>query len=389
MTNEHAFYIQQIIGELEFPFTFEKALQFALFRTYGIPSISKLLVETRQFSEQATSTKRYTDTTVLIREFAGYHPESMRSIDAVARMNYIHSQYQKSGKILDDDMLYTLSLFAAEPVRWIDKYEWRKLEDFEKCALGTYWKAMGDAMGISYEKLKSGGERGEGWTDGLEWLEEVIEWAEGYEKRYMVPDENNRQIAEHTVAILLWGIPETLKPFGKKVVSTLMDERLRIAMKYVSCDLNKFRIYSRLMLLFRFEKPPAVFFPLVTTLLTVRKLLIRFFFLPRPFFLRAHSPTDEPSKEGRYHMQTWDTVPWYVKPSFWNRWCKVQSWSSWIMGLPIPGDGGDKFWPNGYKIHEVGPEAMRGKGERYVRESKEKLVAERMRACPFARVKTE
>ncbi len=248
MTNEHAFYIQQIIGELEFPFTFEKALQFALFRTYGIPSISKLLVDTRQFSEQATSTKRYTDTTVLIREFAGYHPQSERSIDAVGRMNYIHHQYQKSGKILDDDMLYTLSLFAGEPVRWIDNYEWRKLEDFEKCAIGTFWKAMGDAMGIGYEKLKSGGEGGEGWRDGLEWLEEVIEWAKGYEKKAMMPDENNRKTAEHTVAILLWGVPNLMKPFGKRVVSAIMDDRLRNAMMYAYHNYKMSKINAPLML---------------------------------------------------------------------------------------------------------------------------------------------
>lgn len=175
MTNEHAFYIQQTIGELEFPFTYEKALQFALFRTYGIPSISKLLVETRQFSESTTATKRYTDTTVLITEFTTYHPQMERSIEAVGRMNYIHHQYQKSGKILDDDMLYTLSLFAGEPVRWIDKYEWRGMEEFEKCAMGTFWKGIGDAMHIGYGKLKSGGEGGEGWRDGLQWLEEIME----------------------------------------------------------------------------------------------------------------------------------------------------------------------------------------------------------------------
>jgi len=233
MTNEHAFYIQQILGELEFPFTYEKALQFALFRTYGIPSVSKLLVQTSEFSEKATATKRYVDTTVLVGEFAGYHPQSERSIEALGRMNFIHHQYRKCGKILDDDMLYTLSLFAGEPIRWIDKYEWRKLEDFEKCAMGTFWKAIGDAMGIEYEKLKSGGKDGEGWRDGLEWLEEVMEWGLEYEKKCMVPDENNRQTAEQTVAILLWGVPTAMKPYGRMAVSAIMDDRLRTAIMLV------------------------------------------------------------------------------------------------------------------------------------------------------------
>jgi hypothetical protein len=88
-------------------------------------------------------------------------------------------------------------------------------------------------------------------------------------------------------------------------------------------------------------------------------------------------------------MNTWETVPWYVKPTIWNRWFSVQSWTSWIMGLPVPGDGGEDFWPKGYKIHEIGPRAMRGKGEGYARESRERLVKERMRGCPFGRAKGE
>ena len=32
-----------------------------------------------------------------------------------------------------------------------------------------------------------------------------------------------------------------------------------------------------------------------------------------------------------------------------------------LMGLPLPGDGGDRFFPEGYKIAEVGPRRL-GKG---------------------------
>lgn len=231
MTDDDAFLIQQIIAELEFPFTFEKGLQFALFRTYGIPSISKLLVRTAQLSNSSTAPKRYVDTEVLIQEFTGHAPTSARTLEAISRMNYIHSVYQKSGLLLDDDMLYTLSLFAAEPMRWINRFEWRTLEDFEKCALGTFWKSIGDAMGIGYGGLKSGQT---GWTDGLQWLEELIEWAEVYEKRCMVPDINNKKTAEETTALLLWHVPTAMKGIGKNLISALMDERLRIAMMYVS-----------------------------------------------------------------------------------------------------------------------------------------------------------
>jgi len=241
MTDKDAMRIQQIIGELEFPFTFEKALQFALFRTYGIPTISKLLCATSQFSEPSTACKRYSDTGLLISEFMGHEPTSERTRQAIGRMNYIHSGYQRSGKILDDDMLYTLALFACEPVRWINKYEWRRLEDFEVCALGTFWKSVGDAMGISWEKLKSGRGGKEGtWRDGLEWWEEICEWSQAYEREKMVPAETNRKTAEETTRILLWTIPGPLKGVGRHLVSALMDDRLRKAMMCVPARLLYF-----------------------------------------------------------------------------------------------------------------------------------------------------
>jgi hypothetical protein len=43
-------------------------------------------------------------------------PKSERAIKAIARMNYIHSTYQKAGKISNDDLLYTLSVFITGKV---------------------------------------------------------------------------------------------------------------------------------------------------------------------------------------------------------------------------------------------------------------------------------
>ena len=104
-------------------------------RTYGIPSISRLLVETKQFSDVEFAGRRTTDTGILIGEFLERHPTSERANSAIARMNYLHGMYQKAGKITNDDMLYTLSLFILEPERWIRMYEWRSLTPMEICAL--------------------------------------------------------------------------------------------------------------------------------------------------------------------------------------------------------------------------------------------------------------
>jgi hypothetical protein len=135
MTAEDAWAIHKYIISLEFPFISEKALQFALFRTYGIPSISKLLVETKQFSDVKLAPKRYVDTTVLIGEFLANAPSSDRANSAIARMNYLHNMYRRAGKISNNDMLYTLSLFVLEIERWIRMYEWRTLTPMEICSM--------------------------------------------------------------------------------------------------------------------------------------------------------------------------------------------------------------------------------------------------------------
>jgi hypothetical protein len=63
-----------------------------------------------------------------------HHPRSKRILKALARMNYIHSKYQKAGKISQDDLLYTLSVFVTEPITWVGKYEWRSMTEIgEMC----------------------------------------------------------------------------------------------------------------------------------------------------------------------------------------------------------------------------------------------------------------
>lgn len=365
MTDEDAYRIQKIVAELEFPFTFEKALQFALFRTYGIPSISSLLVATSQLSNQATAPKRYVDTGVLIKEFMGHPPTSARTLEAIGRMNYLHGHYQSRGRISDDDMLYTLALFALEPMRWIDRYEWRQLEDFEKCAMGTFWKSMGDVMKIPYDALllESGNKPNRNqdryFIDGLHWLDELSEWAEGYEQRVMLPDPNNYTTAEQTTLLLLWHVPSALKPLGKQIVSALMDTRLRTAMNYLP--------------------PPPFLATLVPALLKTRAFILRHFFLPRPSFLAVHHPSAHPTSpdSGRYTLSHYDNEPFYIQPTFWRRW-GPGTWVMRLMGLPLPGDEGDRFSPAGYLISEVGPRRL-GKGVLPV----DRVGARKREGCPF------
>jgi hypothetical protein len=148
-------------------------------------------------------------------------------------MNFLHSGYKKAGKISNDDLLYTLSLFALEPKRFIAKYEWRSLTPLEICALGSFWKRVGVAMKISFESFPS-----KEWKDGVHWMEELEQWSLKYEERCMVPAATSHKVSECTVSVVLAKVPKPLRGVGQKVVSALLEERLRKAIMYVYCILE-------------------------------------------------------------------------------------------------------------------------------------------------------
>jgi hypothetical protein len=169
--------------------------------------------------------------TLLIGEFLIHPPEDMRSIKATSRMNCIHQLYQRSGQISNDDMLYTLSLLASFPIEWVTKHEWRRLNDLEQCAMGTFWKSIGEDMGIDYSPLPSATA---GWKDGLHWLEEVSAWGRGYRLRHMRADPNNKIVASSAMEVVLGTTPPPLRSLARWGLLAALDIPLRRALMYVT-----------------------------------------------------------------------------------------------------------------------------------------------------------
>jgi hypothetical protein len=229
MTLDDAYLINKELAEQEFPLVFQASIFFALLKTYGIPTISKLLAATDQLSGERTASKRTADTGTIMSEVILTGPRSERAMEAIARMNFLHARYRKSGKILDVDLLYTLSLFALEPIRWTDKYDWRRLTELEKCAIGVFWQDVGRAMEIPYDVLEPmlGGR-----TDGLSWLNAMDKWSRQYEVDEMVPTDSNEKVAKRTVWIALFHVPDSMKGFFERIVSVVLEPRLRIATRY-------------------------------------------------------------------------------------------------------------------------------------------------------------
>ena len=356
-TADQAQEILREMVELEFPKFMGFSIVFALFKTYGIPSISSLLVSTGELSSTESASKRTADTGVLILEFCLNPPSSSRSIDAVARMNYLHSRY----KIANDDMLYTLSVFALEPVRWVNTYEWRRFTDLELCATGTFWKAMGDKMQINYKALPS---HASGWQDGLQWLTEIREWSEAYEQQNMVPKKSNHKLASAHLEVILIDLPSIVRNAGSQIASTVLGERLRAAMML--------------------ESPPWIVPCVIEWSLLLRRHFLRHLALPR-IWPKKYLSLDVQANS-RYSSREWLSHPWYVRPTFSRRW-GVKAMMARLLGRTLPGDHGLKFRPEGYLIPEIGPERFVAKGKEYMEEDVGRIRKRQPGECPFAIVK--
>ncbi|KAL8788467.1 MAG: hypothetical protein Q9213_001690 [Squamulea squamosa] len=360
-----AFKIHNYLIELEFPSIFSTATTFALFKTYGIPSISTLLVHTNQLAgPPLTSSRRYADTGALLLEAVLNEPGSERSVKAIARINYLHDRWRGKGQgkgIRDEDMLYTLSLFALEPVKWVKKYEWRELSMVEICAVGTLWKYLGDAFKVPFHFLPG---QEKGWKNGVEWMEELRVWSEEYEERYMLPDKSNAVLADATIRIILWKVPRWMHGFGKRVFATVMEgssPRLRKAMLI--------------------PNPPPHYYHTFSALMTLRKLFLRYLSLPRYRHL-TRMPTPSPTNGSRFHLPRVRMYPWYIRPTFKKRW-GPSALLARLRGDVLPGDD-TKFMPEGFATAELGPTGLMSKGYEEMMEDADRLVG--IGGCPFVKM---
>jgi hypothetical protein len=223
---------------------------------------------------------------------------------------------------------------------------------------GTFWKAQGDAMNISYKDMAGF----DSWSSGLEWIHDIQAWSEAYEKRCMVFDINNKMTADETTKLLLYDVPKFAHPWGRLVVSCLLDDRLRTAMMY--------------------EQPPESLKKFLNGAFIARKFFLRWFALPRPWIFRAKNISDQPDSNGRLYLSYYESEPWYIKTTFWNLWGPYALFKR-LTNRPIPDA---KYSPNGYTIPEIGPKIAQGKGQKEHDMVFTKLMGENRGGCPFSGV---
>jgi hypothetical protein len=220
----------------DFPFDTTRALEFALFRTFGVPRISSLLDRTGQFRNQAQ--KRYDDTDILVSELLEWGYDSQRGERAIRRINQLHGRFS----IRNEDFLYVLSTFIFEPIRWNARFGWRPLCDQERLAYFFFWREVGHRMQI--KDLPAD-------YDSFEHFNRA------YERRNFRFSEANQRTGLATREMFVSWMPRPLAPIVRSAIHALMDDTLIEA--------------------FQFPRPSRVMRWLVPAILRVRARLLRVF----------------------------------------------------------------------------------------------------------------
>ena len=185
-----------------------RSLEIALYRTYCVPSISRLLDRTGEFY-RATQ-KRYDDTSILVAEMCEWGYEDGRGREALERMNWAHRHY----KIPNDDYLYVLSTFIFEPIRWIDAFGWRPTCRTEKLGYYCFWREVGKRMGIvdipaSYEAFEA--------------------WARAFEREHFVFADTNQRIGSATRDLFASWVPRLAAPAVRFGIYAMLDDDMLAA----------------------------------------------------------------------------------------------------------------------------------------------------------------
>jgi hypothetical protein len=219
----------------DFPFDTTRSLEFALFRTFAVPSISALLDRTGEFHRRPQ--KRYDDTDIIVSELMERGYDSDRGKRALRRMNQMHGRFA----IANEDFLYVLSTFIYEPIRWNERFGWRSMCEKEKLAYFFLWREVGRRMNIhdlpadydSFERFNR-----------------------DYERRNYGFTEANRRVGVATRELFVSWFPRFLAPLVRSAIYALLDDRLIAA--------------------FGFPKPSPFMRRLVSGALRIRAAIARF-----------------------------------------------------------------------------------------------------------------
>lgn len=192
-----------------FSWDLHRAHELAVFCSFAVPSISRILDETGEFARHGQ--ERYDDTVALLREIGRDGPASAHGRAAIRHLNRIHRPFA----IPNEDLLYVLATLVVVPVRWIGRYGWRSLAEHEIRAAVCYYRVAGRLMGITR-------------IPGT--YEEFAAYLDAYQRdRWSLTPEGQRLAASLADVLASW-FPRLARPFVLRCVTAALGRPLQQAL---------------------------------------------------------------------------------------------------------------------------------------------------------------
>lgn len=187
----------------------------ATLTTFAVPTVSFVLNKSGGFKRE--SAKRHDDSLLIMLEIISHKTSDPRTHLAIERLNTIHGRFGKL--ITNDDMLFCLSLFMLEPMRWYHRFGWRDPLQVEEEANFHTWRWIGERMGIK---------------DIPNSIDSLDKWADDYAKQHIHFSPLNRKVLNDTITgSLKLFLPTILIPFGRMFamlfLPALLDDRTCVA----------------------------------------------------------------------------------------------------------------------------------------------------------------
>jgi len=186
-------------------FDLVRSIEIALLKTFALPEIAKILVDSTEFLGRTQ--KRYDDTDLLLSLFIENGYSSREGMEALRRVNRMHARHP----ITNHQMLYVLTTFVVEPILWVREFGWRELSTLEQQALFHFWIAVGKRMGIQ---------------DLFGNLDEMLAYHERYEEERMVYSDNNASLYHGVLPVVRKMMPFPLGYVAGSALPGIMSERM-------------------------------------------------------------------------------------------------------------------------------------------------------------------
>jgi hypothetical protein len=193
----------------DFPFDTTRALEFALLRTFGVPSVAALLEKTGEFVQRTQ--RRYDDTDLIVSELMEHGYDSEFGSRALRRMNEIHGRF----KISNTDYLYVLSTFIYEPIRWNARFGWRRMTGRERLAFFHFWREVGYRMHI--QDIPSD-------------YDEFEQYNREFERTHFRFTEAGKRVAGATSGMFAGWVPWPISKLVPSIMHAMIDEPLLTAL---------------------------------------------------------------------------------------------------------------------------------------------------------------